>query len=153
MKKNKQVLDSISKIFELADFSLVNNYFTQRKNAGVKYLNETKEEIEETISEVRDKNAVYLEDELGDIFWNYLQSIKILERDGQIRSTEKVFENCFRKYSERLYITETKENKKWKEKNDLDKASPQWIEVKNKQKNRLKKEHEDLYGKIDFEEK
>jgi len=145
MTNNNEISDEVLKVLKLADYSISKNFFAKREGAAIKYLKEAKDEINEAVLECKDKNAVYLEDELGDIFWDYLQAIKILERDGQIRSVENVFKNCFEKYSERLEILETDEIKSWEKKHGKEKVPPQWKEVKNKQKIRLKENHEKLY--------
>ena len=70
---------------------------------------------------------VFLEDELGDVFWDYICLLESLELSGKI-SKEKVFERCYRKFSERLSIFDGSDNGDWQT-------------VKQKQKERLEKEH------------
>lgn len=65
------------------------------------FLEWIKDEIEEVREEMKDKNHVYLEDELGDIFWDYICLIENLEREGKIYKS-RVFERCYKKFSERL---------------------------------------------------
>ncbi len=142
---NETYLKEIKKIFELSEYNVEKNYFAKREDAAIKYLEEAKEEIDEAILECRDKNAIYLEDELGDIFWDYLASIKVLEKEGKIRSIENVFKNCFRKYSERLEILELEKYKEWHNNPKKDEVPKEWKKIKNKQKKSLKEKHEKLY--------
>jgi len=87
-------------------------------------------EVEEAFDEIKENNSVYLEDELWDIFWTYIVLLQGLQKKWYITSVEKVFERSFNKFSERLdYVV----------KNDYDGA---WKEIKDIQKNKIKKEHE-----------
>lgn len=90
-------------------------------------------EIQEAKAEVKENNSVYLEDELWDIFWDYLCLIETLKNEGKITNLEKVFERCYKKFSERI------DEKTWKNRD--------WQEVKKLQKEKLKKEHFEKYGK------
>ena len=54
-----------------------------------------------------------------------------LESEGKITSVEKVFERCWKKFSERVNIKDGSDN--W-----------DWEEVKKKQKEKLKKEAENI---------
>jgi len=87
-------------------------------------------EVEEAFDEIKENNSVYLEDELWDIFWTYIVLLQGLQKKWYITSVEKVFERSFNKFSERLdYVV----------KNNYDWA---WKEIKDIQKNKIKKEHE-----------
>ncbi|MDD2693875.1 MAG: MazG nucleotide pyrophosphohydrolase domain-containing protein [Candidatus Gracilibacteria bacterium] len=85
-------------------------------------MNEVKEELE-------NGKQVYLEDELGDVFWDYICLLENLEQEGKINK-EKVFERCYTKFSERLNIDGSNNGN--------------WIEVKRMQKERLKQEQDTL---------
>ncbi len=136
----------IKKILELSDYNIKNNTFAIRQNAGKKYLIETIEEIKEALIEYKENNKIYLEDELGDIFWDWLQAVKIAERDGLIKNADNVFQHLLEKYTERLEILDTNEYQKEKIKYDNDHISQEWINVKNKQKAELKRKHIKLYN-------
>jgi len=93
------------------------------------HINEIKWEIEEMEKEFKINNSVYLEDELWDIFWDYMCILDWLEQKWYINK-EKVFKRCYKKFSKRL------ENiKKW----------ILWDETKIKQKKELLKEHKEKY--------
>ncbi len=95
------------------------------------YLDWIKDEVEEVKAELRENNTVYLEDELGDIFWNYLCLLHSLEDEWKITSLDKVFERCYKKFSERVWY-----DGDW---------NKDWDEVKKIQKEELKKEHNKFY--------
>lgn len=94
------------------------------------YLHWLKDEVSEVFEEIKDNNHVYLEDELWDILWDYLNVLHYLEREGKIRSAEHVFHRSFQKFSERVEWQLT------------------WVlrdEVKKKQKTTLADEHRLAY--------
>jgi NTP pyrophosphatase (non-canonical NTP hydrolase) len=66
------------------------------------YFEQIREEIDEVQAEDREHNRVYLEDELGDVFWDYMMLCHALESEGKISSVDKVFERCYKKFSERI---------------------------------------------------
>lgn len=80
-------------------------------------------EIEEVKVEFEQDKRVLLEDELGDVFWNYICLLESLEFEWKI-SREKVFERCWVKFSERLNREDGSDNGDWQV-------------VKKKQKERL----------------
>ena len=88
------------------------------------------DEINEAKEEYNNKKQVYLEDELWDIFWDYMCLLQSLEQEKMINS-KKVFERCYKKFSERLWA-------------DWDGVS--WQEIKKKQKEELKTEHNLKYN-------
>jgi len=66
------------------------------------YLKWLKDEIIEVENELKDNNSIYLEDELWDILWDYLNLLAWLEKEWKITSIEKVFSRSEKKYSERI---------------------------------------------------
>ena len=94
------------------------------------YLDAMHDEIEEVRDELKTDNKVYLEDELWDILWAYLNLLYCLEQEWKA-DTIKVLERALKKYKQRA---------DW-----LD----QWIswdEIKVWQKQELKKEHNKTYN-------
>lgn len=87
------------------------------------------DEMEEVRFEIQSWKKVFLEDELGDVFWDYICLIENLDVEGKI-SKEKVFERCWSKFSERLNIDGSNNGN--------------WQEIKQKQKDQLKKEQDSL---------
>ena len=80
-------------------------------------------EVEE---EIRSGRNCFLEDELGDVFWDYLNLLQSLENESQIE-IERVFERSFQKYSERWIALQ---------------SGTSWNEIKLEQKRKLESEYE-----------
>jgi NTP pyrophosphatase (non-canonical NTP hydrolase) len=100
---------------------------------GQQYLSGLRDEVEEVAVEVKENNAVYLEDELSDIAWDYACVLAALEQKGLIESAEAVLAHSLEKYSQRAPAF-------------LEASEDQWEAVKTIQKEGLKKRHEQLYG-------
>lgn len=88
------------------------------------------DEIEEVREELKENNHIYLEDELGDIFWNYICFLESLEQEWKIDKS-RVFERCYNKFSERINP------------DGIDNGD--WNSVKKIQKEKLKKEHDTVF--------
>ena len=88
------------------------------------YLLEIQKELAEVEEEVDAGRRPFLEDELGDVLWDYLNLLTALENEGKI-SLEKVLERAVAKYGERI---DTIEN------------GGKWADVKIIQKERLEAE-------------
>ncbi len=91
------------------------------------YLSGLREEIQEAEEEIIKGRQVYLEDELGDIFWDYLCLIETLNQEGRI-NRDRIFERCYKKFSERIP-------------HDGMATQASWEIVKNRQKKNLEDEH------------
>jgi NTP pyrophosphatase (non-canonical NTP hydrolase) len=89
------------------------------------YLAEIKNEVDEVIEEIPKSRQCYLEDELGDILWDYLNILAALEKEAEI-DTKAVLKRACRKYEERISGIETGKT---------------WAEIKQKQKIDLAIEH------------
>lgn len=94
------------------------------------YLDAIIWEVEESKEEHKKNNSVYLEDELGDILWTYLNSIYFLEKEGLI-DMDQVFKRCIKKYTQRT--------------NGM-RDGISWYDIKDIQKEELKKEHNKKYN-------
>lgn len=66
------------------------------------YLQGLKDEIIEVQDEILDDNVIYLEDELSDILWDYMNFLYLLEDGGKIDSWKSVFKKSMSKYDERI---------------------------------------------------
>ena len=95
------------------------------------YLSGIKSEVDEVIEEMPKSRQCYLEDELGDILWDYLNVLTTLEKETGI-STKAVLERACHKYEERISGIE---------------SGKTWAEVKNKQKIALASEHQKQLNK------
>jgi len=130
------MLENIKKIINLSEKRInflhnINDYWWYEWYKT--YIKSIKEEIAETEEEIKENNSVHLEDELWDIFWNFVCLTNSLSEDKLINK-EKVFERCYNKFHERLYPDAETEAKNWKI-------------IKDKQKKRLKEEHDEMYWK------
>jgi len=142
MEKIKSMSEIIDELLDLADENLIKNTFSRHPDVLNIYLKEIRGEMDEAEEEIKKDNFVYLEDELGDIFWDYLMLLKILERDEYIRSVNHVFSRSVDKFKERYKVLF-----------GVDKDNPGseireklWKEVKKKQKQNLKDRHNKLYN-------
>ena len=122
----------------MGDRNLEKNPWTQQKDITDIYFKELLSEIAEAGEEHEKDNTVYLEDELGDVLWDYIMLLKTLEKDGYIRDVKNVFTHAVEKYDERYGFLNMDEG--------VD-TEGYWDMVKKKQKIKLKEEHERLYGK------
>ena len=102
-------------------------------DVGMQYIAGLKDEVEEVAVEIKENNAVYLEDELSDIAWDYACVLASLEQKGLIESAEAVLAHGLEKYSQRAPAF-------------LEASEEQWDAVKKIQKETLKNRHEQTYG-------
>ena len=126
------MLNIIKKIFELSKKRIHHLHNEDDKwwyKWNQTYIEWIKDELEEVNDEIKQNNTVYLEDELWDIMWNYFCLLHSLKEDKLI-DEEKVFDRCYKKYSERLA------NNPW---------PGQWDKIKAIQKLELKNEHKEKH--------
>jgi NTP pyrophosphatase (non-canonical NTP hydrolase) len=107
------------------------------RNDRKKYADGLVDEVREVKEEARDDNAVYLEDELGDILWDYMNMLYIFEQEGKIGSIQAVFDRSMKKYSERVEAV--------MKGSVIAEKKSYWDEVKKKQKEGNRVEHEMRY--------
>lgn len=98
-------------------------------NGSETYFEEMQKEIQETLVEYKSNKQVYLEDELGDILWDYLNLLTNLEKENKIESIEKIFQRANKKYTQRVTGIQN---------------GTGWDKVKQIQKQELKQEQENL---------
>ncbi|WP_256383230.1 MazG nucleotide pyrophosphohydrolase domain-containing protein [Photobacterium toruni] len=65
------------------------------------YFNAIYDELLEVKAEIENNKQCFLEDELGDVLWNYICLLHHLEYEKKI-SVESVFNRVVNKYSERV---------------------------------------------------
>lgn len=104
-----------------ADFDKTNTW----SNGSETYLTEIKNEVDEVIEEIPKSRKCYLEDELGDVLWDYLNILTALEKETGI-DVRAVLERACYKYEERISGIET---------------GKKWSDIKAKQKIDLATEH------------
>lgn len=88
------------------------------------YLVEIKKEVDEVVEEIPKDRLCYLEDELGDVLWDYLSIVLSLGKEKGVR-LESIIERACRKYEERISAIEN---------------GISWDEIKQKQKCKLERE-------------
>ena len=93
-------------------------------------------EVQEVSDELKPNNKVYLQDELWDIFWNYMNFLTLLESQWYISDINTVFQKSFEKFKERTLAVIDKTDKK-----SSDEARDK---VKKNQKERLTQQHNNL---------
>ena len=89
------------------------------------YLGEMVKELQEVEEEIDRDRLCYLEDELGDVLWDYLNLLVCLEGERGV-SLRRVAQRAVAKYEERITGIE---------------GGRPWSEVKEIQKARLAEEH------------
>lgn len=90
------------------------------------YLHSLPDELAEALHELALGRTCYLEEELGDILWVYLNALLALESEQGI-SLEKVLVRAVQKFTERMQVIE---------------AGGSWDAVKQQQKARLAAEYQ-----------
>ncbi|KZN62110.1 hypothetical protein N473_21430 [Pseudoalteromonas luteoviolacea CPMOR-1] len=88
------------------------------------YLSALKDELAEVLEEIPKQRICHLEDELGDILWNYLNIILALEKESGI-DMHSIFNRAVKKYEQRVSTIE---------------QGGSWLGVKEKQKKMLEEE-------------
>ncbi len=97
---------------------------------SITYFKWLQNEVLEVEYELKENNLVYLEDELWDVLFSYLNLLKQLEYEWKISSIKNIILRSEKKFEQRIKPL------KWQK--DL---LPIWNKIKAKQKQRLKKEH------------
>ena len=97
----------------------------------VPYIEDFQNEFEEVKEEITKHNTVFLEDELGDMLWDLLNTIYCLEQEGYITDHQNVFKRSYEKFRERI---------------DDKYAGIERSETKARQKQRRLDEHNQKHG-------
>ena len=96
-------------------------------NGSTTYLAEMKKEIDEVLEEISQSRNCYLEEELGDVLWDYLNVLVAMEKETGI-NPQAVLARACKKYDERVSGIELGEF---------------WESIKERQKLRLAAEQKD----------
>lgn len=100
------------------------------------YFEWLKDEVDEVEIEIKNDNKVYLEDELWDVLYTYLNLLTWLEKEWKIDSIESVITRAEHKFSWRISAIENIDDSLRKD---------AWDTIKRQQKKENKAEHEKLY--------
>lgn len=117
-------MQELEKLFAVAkrkfEFDQTNDWYSGAET----YLSCLQEEIDEVRTEIPKNRPCFLEDELGDIVWNYLNIVLALEEKSGI-TIESVLKRAASKYDERVTAIE---------------SGGRWQDVKQQQKLALAEE-------------
>ncbi|EKO3368379.1 nucleotide pyrophosphohydrolase [Vibrio fluvialis] len=69
------------------------------------YLHEIQSELQEVEEEIPHERRCYLEEELGDVLWDYLNLLLALEKESEIK-LESVIARACKKYEQRISAIE-----------------------------------------------
>ncbi len=119
-------MEQFDKLFEIAKRKASFDESNTWSNGSETYLAEIKSEVDEVIEEIPRARKCYLEDELGDVLWDYLNVLTALEKELGI-DTKAVLLRACRKYEERVSGIEIGEK---------------WSDIKEQQKIALAIEHD-----------
>ncbi len=95
------------------------------------YLHEIKAEVDEVIEEIPNNRLCYLEDELADVLWDYLNAVSLLEKEQGVDLNSVLTRAC-KKYDQRISAIE---------------QGISWDDIKKAQKMQLAKELKDSQAK------
>ena len=98
------------------------------------YFEEIHKEINEAEAENKINNKIYLEYELGDIFWDYMCLLQSLKAEWKIESVESILERTYHKFIQRVW-----EDGSWK--------GIIWDDIKKIQKQDMEDEHKEYCKK------
>lgn len=118
----------VETLLSLLDIARKKNKYDQGSdwsNGSSTYLDEIRKELKEVEDEIETDRLCYLEDELGDVLWDYLNILTALESEKGI-SPENVFRRSQIKFEERV--------------NHISNGGS-WQEIKDKQKLQLAEEY------------
>ncbi|PWJ43006.1 MazG nucleotide pyrophosphohydrolase domain-containing protein [Sediminitomix flava] len=111
-------MEQFEKLLHIAQRKSIIDQNSDWSNGSSTYLEEIKKEVEEVLEEIPKNRDCYLEDELGDILWDYMNILLAMEKERGIKLTA-VLERACKKYEERILGIE---------------SGKSWAEVKEKQK-------------------
>ena len=120
--------ENIAKLLEIVKEKNIIDQGCSWSNGSSTYFSEIKLELDEVAEEIKSGRQCYLEDELGDVLWDYLNLLICLEHEGKA-SVSKVFERSLNKYRERV---------------DGISRGESWLDIKQRQKKRLADEQSSL---------
>ncbi|WP_104035895.1 MazG nucleotide pyrophosphohydrolase domain-containing protein [Vibrio jasicida] len=123
-------MDKFTALFEIAQRK--SNYDENNTwyQGSVTYFEAIHSELEEVRDEEVKGRTCFLEDELGDVLWNYLNLLMALEKEQGI-DARSVIERAVEKYQARVTAIENGKS---------------WAEVKAEQKSKLKNEFDSKQG-------
>lgn len=122
--ENAQTLGHFSSLFDIARRKAKYDNTNTWYKGSETYFDALYQELEEVGEEITQTRLCYLEDELGDVLWNYLNLLMALEKEQGIDPTS-VLSRAVNKYHQRVTTIEN---------------NGSWADVKAEQKLRLQQE-------------
>ena len=123
--ENAQTLGHFSSLFDIARRKAKYDNTNTWYKGSEKYFDALYQELEEVGEEITQTRLCYLEDELGDVLWNYLNLLIALEKEQGIDPTS-VLSRAVNKYQQRVATIEN---------------NGSWADVKAEQKRKLQQEY------------
>ncbi|RXK13999.1 nucleotide pyrophosphohydrolase [Halarcobacter mediterraneus] len=94
-------MEKFYELFDLAEEkSKIDENSTWKGGSSI-YLEELKNEVDEVIEEYKKDRKCFLEDELADILWDYLNILIAIKKEKDI-DIQRVFSRALRKYTQRV---------------------------------------------------
>lgn len=122
--ENAQTLGHFSSLFDIARRKAKYDNTNTWYRGSETYFDALYQELEEVGEEITQTRLCYLEDELGDVLWNYLNLLMALEKEQGIDPTS-VLSRAVNKYQQRVNTIEN---------------NGSWADVKAEQKRKLQQE-------------
>ena len=122
--ENAQTLGHFSSLFDIARRKAKYDNTNTWYKGSETYFDALYQELEEVSEEITQTRLCYLEDELGDVLWNYLNLLMALEKEQGVDPTS-VLSRAVNKYQQRVTTIEN---------------NGSWADVKAEQKLRLQQE-------------
>ena len=123
--ENAQTLGHFSSLFDIARRKAKYDNTNTWYKGSETYFAALYQELEEVGEEITQTRLCYLEDELGDVLWNYLNLLMALEKEQGIDPTS-VLSRAVNKYQQRVATIEN---------------NGSWADVKAEQKRKLQQEY------------
>ncbi len=118
-------MNNLNKLIDIARRKAIIDNSNDWSTGSSTYLSEIIKEIEEVKEELNHNRLCFLEDELADVLWDYINILLNLETERDV-NIGSVIDRACNKYDERIYGLEN---------------GISWDEIKSKQKIELKKEN------------
>ncbi|MCH2056218.1 MAG: hypothetical protein MK214_06295 [Thalassotalea sp.] len=123
--ENAQTLGHFSSLFDIARRKAKYDNTNTWYKGSETYFDALYQELEKVGEEITQTRLCYLEDELGDVLWNYLNLLMALEKEQGIDPTS-VLSRAVNKYQQRVATNEN---------------NGSWADVKAEQKRKLQQEY------------
>lgn len=125
--KGTEMMNELNELIDIAKRKALLDQHSSWCAGASTYLQEIKNEVDEVIEEMPNQRLCFLEDELADVLWDYVNSLVALEKECSV-SINSVLRRACKKYEERVSAIE---------------SGVDWASVKQTQKLRLTSEYQE----------